>query len=383
MRAATRLDYLDGWRVAAILMVFADHLGMNHAIGAFYEKSPFGVIAQYGETGVFIFFFISGYVVSLGCLGEAAQTGDFSARAFYLRRFFRIVPPLMLYLSTLLALGLSGVIDFGWDNFWSAALYLCNSTAPGVSCNWYVGHTWSLAFEAQFYFLFPATFAWLALGRAPRLLALAPAIAFAAIPFVFTIWWIGKIGCLVAYALFFLGFMAAKHGEAFWRAFGGWRMTGLLAASAIVFMPRSIVASFGADEAARGELIAWFRLLFIGAVPMVVLLSGASGSLTCRLLSNGVVAFLGRASYSVYLWQQLCAGPVFNDLDVAPQLALLGAVVLFCVMMFPLEQRLVGFGRVMSERLERKGSETSSPHLAPQPAGWRPGGAAAGTPLSE
>jgi len=43
MRAPIRLDYLDGWRVAAILMVFADHLGMNHAIGAFYEKSPLGV----------------------------------------------------------------------------------------------------------------------------------------------------------------------------------------------------------------------------------------------------------------------------------------------------------------------------------------------------
>jgi peptidoglycan/LPS O-acetylase OafA/YrhL len=361
MRAPIRLDYLDGWRVAAILMVFADHLGMNHAIGAFYEKSPLGVIAQYGETGVFIFFFISGYVVSLGCLDEASRTGAFSARAF-----FRIVPPLTLYLSTLMALGLCGVIDFGWDNFVSSALYLCNSTAPGVSCNWYVGHTWSLAFEAQFYFLFPAAFAWLALDRAPRLIVMAPAIAFAGIPFVFTIWWIGKIGCLIAYALFFLGFMAAKQGEAFRRIFGGWRIAALIGASAIVFMPRSVVASFGADEAARGDLIAWYRLLYIGAIPVLVLLSGAPGTLTRRLLSNRVVAFLGRASYSVYLWQQLCAGPIFNDLDAIPQVALMGGVVLFCLMMFPLEQRLLRFGRSLSDSKEAK--RTQSTAVALQPA---------------
>ncbi|MGE5370129.1 MAG: acyltransferase family protein [Chloroflexota bacterium] len=366
MRALDRLDYLDGWRVAAILMVFADHLGMNHAIGAFYERSPLGVIAQYGETGVFIFFFVSGHVVSLGCLDEASRTGDFSAKAFYLRRFFRIVPPLTLYLSTLMALGLCGVIDFGWDNFISSALYLCNSTAPGVTCNWYVGHTWSLAFEAQFYFLFPAAFAWLALGRAPDPRALAPALAFAAIPFVFTIWWIGKICCLIAYALFFLGFIAAKHGDAFWRISGGWRVAALVAASAIVFMPRSVVASFGADEAARGQLIAWYRLLYIGAIPALVLLSGASGTLTRRLLSNRAVAFLGRASYSVYLWQQLCAGPIFNDLDALPQFALMGGVVLFCLTIFPLEQRLVRFGRALSESKEAK--RTRSPAVALQPA---------------
>lgn len=350
MPAPDRLDYLDGWRVAAILMVFADHLGMNRAIGAFYEQSPLGVIAQYGETGVFIFFFISGYVVSLGCLKEAALTGDFSARAFYVRRFFRIVPPLMLYLATLLALGLGGVIDFGWDNFFSAAFYLCNSTAPGVACNWYVGHTWSLAFEAQFYFLFPAVFSALALRRAPSLPPAAAAIAFAAIPAVFTIWWIGKIGCVIAYALFFAGFLAARRGGALPRLAQPWRLAAMLGAAAVVFMPRSVVASFGADEAARGELIAWYRLLYIGAVPALLLLSGAPGTVLHGVLTNRVVAWLGRASYSIYLWQQLCVGPAFNGLGAPAQLALLGATILFCLAMFPLEQRLVGYGRARARR---------------------------------
>lgn len=168
MRApATRLAYIDGWRVLAIMLVFLDHLGANREIGAFYEASPIGFISQYGETGVFIFFFISGYVVSRACLAEVESSGAFSAPAFYARRFFRIVPPLMLYLAFCLALGAPGFIDFSPENFLSAALYLCNTTAPGVSCNWYVGHTWSLAFEEQFYWLFPVAFAYLELGRRP------------------------------------------------------------------------------------------------------------------------------------------------------------------------------------------------------------------------
>jgi hypothetical protein len=61
MRAAERLAFIDGWRAVAILLVFADHLGMNKEIGAFYEQSAIGVVSQYGETGVFIFFFISGF----------------------------------------------------------------------------------------------------------------------------------------------------------------------------------------------------------------------------------------------------------------------------------------------------------------------------------
>ncbi len=256
MRAAERLAHIDGWRVVAVLLVFADHLGSNKEIGAFYEKSALGVVSQYGETGVFIFFFISGYVVSLTSLREVAQTGGFSAPAFYARRFFRIVPPLMLYLAALMGLGAAGLIDFSPENFISAALYLCNSTAPGVSCDWYVGHTWSLAFEEQFYCLFPAAFAYLTLGKAPRPAVAAAALAFAAIPFVFTIWWIGKIGCVIAYALFFAGYAAAARGESLQRVFRDVRRPALIIAALLTFMPRSVVASFGDGEAMRAALIA-------------------------------------------------------------------------------------------------------------------------------
>ncbi len=369
MRAAERLAHIDGWRVIALLLVFADHLGMNKEIGAFYEKSPLGVLSQYGETGVFIFFFISGYVVSLASLREVAQTGGFSAPAFYARRFFRIVPPLMLYLFALTGLGAAGVIDFSPANFVSAGLYLCNSTAPGVSCNWYVGHTWSLAFEEQFYWLFPAAFAWMTHGKAPRLGFAAAALAFAALPFVFTIWWIGKIGCVIAYGLFFAGYAAAQRGEALQRLFHEMRLPALLVAALLVFMPRSVVASFGDDEAARAELIAWYRLAYVGAIPVLVLLSGAADGPIRKALSMGALAYLGRASYSIYLWQQLCNGPVFSDLGAAAQFGLIAGMVLFCLGLFQIELGLIGLGHTLSRRLQRQvGARAAEPTMAMDPA---------------
>ncbi|WP_424361210.1 acyltransferase family protein [Methylocystis parvus] len=365
MRATERLDYIDGWRVVAIALVFLDHLGMNREIGAFYEASPLGVLSQYGETGVFIFFFISGYVVSLACLKEVAATGRFCAPAFYARRFFRIVPPLMLYLAFCLALGFSGAIDFSPDNFLSASLYLCNTTAPGVTCNWYVGHTWSLAFEEQFYCLFPVAFAFIELRKTPRALVAAAALLFATAPLLFTIWWIGKTGFFIAYALFFAGYAAAKHGPRVMAVLERWRLPALVVATAIVFMPRSVVASFGADEAAKADLIAYYRLLYVAAIPALVLLSGAANSSLRPLLSARPLSYLGRASYSIYLWQQLVNGPVFNDLGVAAQAALTAGLIVFCLALFQVELKIIAVGHRMSKRLQARAHSAAEPVLLP------------------
>lgn len=359
MTEPKRLDFLDGWRVVAIALVLADHLGMNRTIGAFYEASPIGVISQYGETGVFIFFFISGYVVSLGALREIRETGGFSAKAFYVRRFFRIAPPLLLYLSACVALSRAGVITFPIADALSAALNLCNMTLSGETCDWYVGHTWSLAFEEQFYWVFPVALSVMALGRRPRLAPTLAALAFAGLPFVFTIWWIGKIGCIVAYGLFLAGYWAARGGAEALQGLGRGRLALLIGAALIVFLPRSVIAMpGGADEAARGEWIAWYRLLYVGAIPTLVLLSGVEGARLRAWLSAPSLTHLGRASYSVYLWQELTFGPDFRGLDVGAQLGLTLGVVLFALSLFPLELKLIAVGAKLSRRLRERASLT-------------------------
>jgi len=357
MRAqSTRIAYIDGWRVIAIALVFLDHLGMNREISGFYSRSLLGFISEYGEVGVFIFFFISGYVVSLACLNEIAVSGDFSAAAFYARRMFRIAPPLILYLGFCLRMGATKTIDFSFDNFLSSALYLCNTAAPFVSCNWYVGHTWSLAFEEQFYLLFPFVFSFLELGRKPKPLAVAITALVISAPFFFTIWWIGKTGFLIAYLLFFAGYAAAKQGDRIMEFFGASRGPALLLSTLIVFLPRCVIASLGDTESARAGLIAYYRFFYVAAIPAMVLLSGATSTILRDILSNRPLAYLGRASYSIYLWQQICNGPVFNGLGIYAQLGLLSGMVIGCIILFELvEMKLIGLGRAISARLQRPG----------------------------
>jgi len=347
-----RIAYLDGWRVAALALVLLDHVGMNRQIGRFYAEHGLGVLGEYGEVGVFVFFFISGHVVSLTSLREAAGSGDFSPAAFYVRRLFRIAPPLMLYLGGCAILGVIGAIDFSAGDFVAASLYLCNSTTVLAQCGWYAGHTWSLAFEQQFYLLFPLVFAFVELGRAPRPTLMAIAALAVAVPFAFTIWWIGTIGCLVAYGLFFAGYATARMGARWQKLFGRRGDAALIAATLVVFLPRSAVAALGADEATRAELIAWYRLLHIVAVPVMVTLSGRAGTRLERLLSARPMTALGAATYSIYLWQQLPNGPDFVDIDAGSLLLGLLCVVAACLLLFEsVERPTIALGRRLSKRM--------------------------------
>ena len=355
---ARRIAFLDGWRVVAIALVVLDHISLNPRIGEFYAAHSLGFLADYGEVGVFIFFFISGYVVSLTAFNELAATQRFSQAAFYVRRLFRIAPPLLAYLCACLALGVVGVIEFSPAHFFSGALYLCNSTAPYVACNWYTGHTWSLAFEEQFYLLFPLVFAFAERGEAPRLFRLFLAAGVAAIPFVFTLWWIGKIGCVVAYGLFFAGFLCARRGPAAFAGLEPVARPALWLAALIVFMPRSAVDLLGLDEAGRAEAIAWYRLLHVAAIPILVILSGRAAPGLRQFLADRRMTRLGKASYSFYLWQQLIAGLAVSDVAPATELFALALLALACVASFETAERaLIARGRLLSDRIRARAAD--------------------------
>jgi peptidoglycan/LPS O-acetylase OafA/YrhL len=138
------------------------------------------VIFRGGFIGVDVFFVISGFVIGRLILDELLTTDRLSFRAFYTRRFRRLLPALALMLvvvvllSPLLAPLAAGSSTNGTaaaSALFSANFYLYFDNLGGyfataATLNPLL-HTWSLAVEEQFYLLFPAALvlAWRHLGR--------------------------------------------------------------------------------------------------------------------------------------------------------------------------------------------------------------------------
>ena len=218
-----RIESLDGLRAIAVGSVIASHLLAGYGIDA----------GNLGWGGVYVFFAISGYVITRTLVAD-----DINLRRFYIRRAFRILPAMWLYLAVVYALGFAGF------EVLPAAAFLCNTRIAG--CTWNVAHTWSLAFEEQFYLVYPALLAALLLRRRLPWL-IVPAVLFAVLPFVFPIHWIGRRGFVEVYALLGMGAFFAFHP---------------------VRVPRFLT----------------------------------------RPLELAPLPYIGRISYSLYLWQQLFTG---------------------------------------------------------------------------
>jgi peptidoglycan/LPS O-acetylase OafA/YrhL len=144
---SNRVPEIDGLRAIAMTMVIAQHCGLL----------PFGWI------GVWLFYVISGFVITRGFLLEDHYNLRSQTRYlnFISRRFFRIVPIYLLYifvvyfvlwlqnhpqdfkdLPYLLTFIYNWQLIFGYD--------------PGDNTKWgYFMHLWTLSVEEQFYLFFP------------------------------------------------------------------------------------------------------------------------------------------------------------------------------------------------------------------------------------
>ena len=79
-----RLQWLDGWRAIAVAIVIASHMASLYG-------TDYGIP---GKLGVFIFFAISGYIVTRVLIIEREREGVINVPHFYARRALRILPPL-------------------------------------------------------------------------------------------------------------------------------------------------------------------------------------------------------------------------------------------------------------------------------------------------
>jgi peptidoglycan/LPS O-acetylase OafA/YrhL len=145
-----RIPSLDGLRALSIFLVVALHTLQRLEVTRHVPLIWFGIFD--GATGVFIFFVISGYLITSLLLHEHDKRGSISLRSFYFRRAMRILPPLYVYVGVLLLLGLAGRLVIVKLDIISA-LFFFHDYAP--SFMWSLEHFWSLSIEEQFYLLWP------------------------------------------------------------------------------------------------------------------------------------------------------------------------------------------------------------------------------------
>lgn len=150
---AFHIPSLDGIRAVAVALVFVSHAGWGHLVP--------------GGIGVTVFFFLSGYLITTLLRKEYEQYGQISLKQFYLRRVYRILPPMYLVLFGILALVGLGLVPGYVSPAGLAAqvLQVTNYYQLATLGDGMVPHTgtfWSLAVEEHFYLVFPLLFCWCA-----------------------------------------------------------------------------------------------------------------------------------------------------------------------------------------------------------------------------
>lgn len=142
--SAAYIPAIDGIRAISILLVLFSHAGLQNIIP--------------GNLGVLIFFVISGFLITRLMIVEVKTHGTLSLKAFYLRRIFRLMPAMLVYLAVF---GSACVYFFGAEittmHIVSGIFYFANYYQVYVGYPDYspVPILWSLSVEEHYYIVFP------------------------------------------------------------------------------------------------------------------------------------------------------------------------------------------------------------------------------------
>jgi peptidoglycan/LPS O-acetylase OafA/YrhL len=291
-----RIPSLDGLRAISILLVMLGHWAEARS----QSTTVTDVAGAFANLGVQIFFVISGYLITQVLLQEKRKTGTISLRGFYMRRAYRILPAATFFM---LAVFIVFRHELRWYHALAAMLYLTNFD---FAHPWFLGHLWSLSVEEQFYLLWPSVLKrWTRLrGRVQILLGV---IAFAPVyrilchllrlhgKFDGTFPAVADVlatGCLLA--LLEARLLPRMEKIKAWQ----WPLTGLM------ILPLLLVPLYYGVH--QFHITVWLLFLLWPALHCAiagVLLRAVQSP--PWILNFAPVMWLGKVSYSLYLWQQL------------------------------------------------------------------------------
>jgi peptidoglycan/LPS O-acetylase OafA/YrhL len=285
-----RFVFIDALRGIAAVMVLSHHLLFNPVLEDTLRTILPGVLCsvlKFGARGVEIFFIISGFVIAHSMRNVATTAAG--AGRFILRRQLRLDPPYW-------AIVFLTLLDIALENQVRSFIHKPMPTTGGLFVNLFylqlvlhkpqiVMVSWTLCLEIQFYLCF--ILMCVAGGVAPNRRG---GISWATIVAVFIL---GIVSLFCAgdqriYAPWFLPYWA--HFAVGVLCYWSYRQ----------LIPKWVFLSFlTAFAVAAG----WFATsqMIVGAITVAaIFIVGEAGQL-CHWLSNSVLQYFGRISYSLYL----------------------------------------------------------------------------------
>lgn len=320
-----RIDQIDTLRCLAMTVVVAQHC----------------LFFPFGWTGVWLFFVISGFVVTTSlAVRQSERTAQEQLRHFYLRRAARILPIYVIYIAFGAIWSAAAAGHFEWRPFLSLLLFFNNfETTSGQAfyAHFPSGHLWTVSIEMQFYLLFGFAFVFLprralliALGA---LLALCPLMRMLAGPLLLAQGLDAEKAAFAIYTASFLHFdsfalgaLLALRSEVWLKPAMAFRLflAGLAAVIAYgvsyalvnaallgqtgVDSLRNVVSGILLGELREGFVYSAIALLAAG----IIAVTAAGRAPWAGLAANPLLQAIGRASYGGYVYHLIWVGAGFQ-----------------------------------------------------------------------
>lgn len=280
---------INGLRAIAVTLVVLFHFGLPGLTGGF--------------VGVDVFFVISGYLMTRIIVSRQEQ-GRLKLLDFYTDRCRRIIPALMVVCLVLLIVGALVMMPRDFMSLGSQVITSLTFTSNVLfwrdtgyfqqdAHDLWLLHTWSLSVEWQFYLLYPIALMLLArylpAQRWRWLVLLGALISFSVSLIASHLWQNSAFYLLPTRAWEMLAggivFLFPVRIASRWRWIAAWSGLGLIALAAVWATPGMPWPGYMALLPVAGAT------LFI-----------AAQSERCWIVQNTLAQFLGRTSYSIYLW---------------------------------------------------------------------------------
>lgn len=297
---------VEGLRAVAIGAVLVYHAGVAPLTG--------------GYVGVDVFFVISGFLITGLLLRELEKRGTISLVGFYTRRMRRLLPLTVVVLATVVLLAwlimspvqrttVSGdVIASGlYVINWRLAAQSIDYSAAGSATS-PLQHFWSLAVEEQFYIIWPVLLllvAWWCRRHGGRRLRLWLAVVLgvvAAASLLYSVYLTRTAGDKAYFSTLTRGWELAAGGLLALipagRLRSSRRLAGLVGFAGLIAIIGSVI-DFTDNTRFPGHAA---LLPVLGTVAVIAAGTASADALPARLLSLRPVRYVGRISYSWYVW---------------------------------------------------------------------------------